>query len=425
MPIKIIATADLHLGKSSADVSAEVTSTKFTWNVLVNRAIEEDVDIFALCGDIIDRNNKYFEAIGPLQAGIDHLRENGITVFLVSGNHDFDVLPQVVRKYTGDEGVKLLGKNGVWEIAVYSKAGQTIQVAGWSFPSQYFNESPLLNFPSTAIDPNFPVIGLLHGDIEDKTSRYAPFKLNELLRAPVDLWVLGHIHKPGNYSAGKPMVWYTGSPHALSAKEPGLHGPILFTIDGNNVAGERLFLSPVRYETLEIDVTGTEDEAQVRDRIRDSLEKDATVREELDNVSFLVYQLKIVGEHAKIREVEYWASRVTDLEIHADRNVLVKIRKVDFFLRPLLDDLKELSGQASPAGILAGTILAINEGRNTDFLDKLLLQWRQRMAALNDAGVYLPLAGEERLVDQQENNGKAYLERECNRLLGELRNQLR
>jgi DNA repair protein SbcD/Mre11 len=425
MPIKILATADLHLGKSSADVSAETTSTKFTWNVLVNRAIEEDVDIIALCGDIIDRNNRYFEVIGPLQAGIDRLRENGIAVYLVSGNHDFDVLPQVVRKYNTDDSVKLLGKNGNWEIVTFSKAGQTIQFAGWSFPSQYFNESPLLNFPLAAIDPNFPVIGLLHGDIEDKTSRYAPFRLNELLRAPVDLWILGHIHKPGNYSAEKPLVWYTGSPHALSAKEPGQHGPILFIIDGNTIAAKRIFLSPVRYETLDIDVTGTKDEEQVRDRIRDSLEKDAIQREELEHVSFLVYQLRIVGEHAKIREVEHWASRVTDLEIHLDRNILLKIRKVDFFLRPLLDDLKELSGQASPAGILADTILAINEGRNTDFLDKLLLLWRQRTAAVNEAGVYLPLVGEERLVDLEETSGKAYLERECNRLLGELRNQLR
>jgi len=55
---------------------------------------------------------------------------------LVSGNHDFDVLPQVVRRYS-DDGVKLLGKNGVWEIVTFRKNDQAIQFAGWSFPSQY------------------------------------------------------------------------------------------------------------------------------------------------------------------------------------------------------------------------------------------------------------------------------------------------
>src|ERR1700744_3019899 len=113
MPIKILATADLHLGKTSADVSGYQASTKSTWAALVNMAIENEVDIVVLCGDIIDRNNRYFEAIGPLQSGIDRLREDNITVYLVSGNHDFDVLPQVVRRYS-DDGVKLLGKNGVW-----------------------------------------------------------------------------------------------------------------------------------------------------------------------------------------------------------------------------------------------------------------------------------------------------------------------
>jgi len=423
MPIKILATADLHLGKTSADVLGYMTSTKSTWAALVSMAIENEVDILVLCGDIIDRNNRYFEAIGPLQAGIDRLREYNITVYLVSGNHDFDVLPQVVRRYS-DDGVKLLGKNGAWEIVSFSKNGQTVQFAGWSFPSQYVRDSPLLGWQFSGIDPNFPVIGLLHGDIEGKDSKYAPFRLGELMRAPVNLWILGHIHKPFEYSAQKPLVWYTGSPQAMSAKEPGLHGPLLLAVDGDHFSVEHVGLSSVRYETIEINISGAGDEEQVREKIITALEKDALARqEELTNVSFLVYQLEIIGEHTRIREVEHWARSATDIRLPLNGNLEVSVRKVDCFLRPLLEDLKELSGQSSPAGILAETILAIGEDRSTPFLDKLLQQWRQRATGLNEAGVYLPLSDEERLADIRDESAKVYLQRECNRLLGELKSQ--
>lgn len=423
MPIKILATADLHLGKTSADISGYLASTKSTWAALVNMAIENEVDIVVLCGDIIDRNNRYFEAIGPLQSGIDRLRENNITVYLVSGNHDFDVLPQVVRRYS-DDGVKLLGKNGVWEIVTFRKDNQTIQFAGWSFPTQYFRDSPLLSWQFNDIDPNFPVIGLLHGDIEGKDSKYAPFRLGELMRAPVNLWILGHIHKPFEYSGQKPLVWYTGSPQAMSAKEPGLHGPLLFTITGDQFSVQHLGISSARYESLEVDVTGAEDEEQVREKIVTALEKDALQRQdELSNISFLIYQLEITGEHARIREVEHWAKSATDIRLPLNGDLEARVRKVDCYLRPALDDLKALAGQSSPAGILADTILAISEGRNTPFLDKLVHQWRQRATALNEAGVYLPLSDEERLSNVKDDNAKVYLQRECNRLLGELKSQ--
>jgi exonuclease SbcD len=425
MPIKILATADLHLGKTSADVLGERASTKSTWAALVSLAIENNIDVLVLCGDIVDRNNRYFEAVGPLQAGIDRLREQGITVYLVSGNHDFDVLPQVVRKYN-DDGVKLIGKNGVWEIVSFSKDGQTIQFAGWSFPSQYIKDSPLLDWKFGGIDPNFPVIGLLHGDIEGKDSKYAPFSLDELKRTPVNLWILGHIHKPFEYSAQKPLVWYTGSPQAMSAKEPGLHGPLLFTVDGDHFSVKQVGLSPVRYETLEIDINGADDEEQIREKILTAIEKDASTRkEQLTNVSFLVYQLEITGQHARIREVEHWARLATDIRLPIEGDLEASVRKVDCYLRPVLDDLKDLSGQSSPAGILAETILAIGEGRSTIFLEKLIQQWRQRTTALNEAGVYLPLSDEERLIDIQDSDAKVYLQRECNRLLGELKSQSR
>ena len=117
MAIKILATGDLHLGKRSSGIpeNPEESSTKFTWNRIVDWSIKNEIDLLLLTGDIIDQDNRYYEAIGPLQAGFEKLNQANITVYMIAGNHDFDVLPEIVRpdRYNN---VYLLGFNGKWEV---------------------------------------------------------------------------------------------------------------------------------------------------------------------------------------------------------------------------------------------------------------------------------------------------------------------
>ena len=64
--MKILATADLHLGKQSSNVSRELreSSVTFTWNRIVKYAVEEQVDALLLAGDVVDRDNRFFGAPG-------------------------------------------------------------------------------------------------------------------------------------------------------------------------------------------------------------------------------------------------------------------------------------------------------------------------------------------------------------------------
>jgi DNA repair protein SbcD/Mre11 len=425
MSIKILATADLHLGKTSADVLGDHASTKYTWYKIINWCIQNTVDVLVLCGDIVDWDNRFFEAFGPLKSGFDQLEQNGIQVYLVSGNHDFDVLSQLVPK-DKFEHVHLLGRNGQWEVKPFNKDGQIIQFVGWSFPKGKVIETALLQWGQVAVDPNYPVIGLLHGDIDNMESQYGPIKLNDLLKSDAELWILGHIHKPQQFSALRPQVWYTGSPHALSAKESGRHGPLLITVETDRkILVEQIALSPVRYERLVVDVSEVVEISQFREKIIFSLFQDANSKLELlENVETLVYHVVLTGRHSHIKDMEQWAKQAIEFVDQLPNGTSLVIRKIDCQLKPAILNLENLARQPSPAGILAQTILAIEQEIGTPFLDGLIQEWKQKMRAVNEAGAYLPLYSRQRQEQLTDANARTYLLNECNRLLGELMDQV-
>jgi len=425
MSIKILATADLHLGRSSADVSDEYASTKSTWFKIVTWCIENKIDVLVLCGDIVDRDNRFFEAFGPLKSGFDKLGENGIHVYVVSGNHDFDVLPQLISQ-DGYKNVDLLGRNGQWEIKSFNKGCQVIQFAGWSFPKSKVTESAIHQWGQVVIDPNYPVIGLLHGDLDNMESVYGPIKLNDLLKTDIELWLLGHIHKPRQYPSQRPQVFYTGSPHALSSKEPGVHGPLLITVDPDRTMQiKQISFSPVRYERLIVDVSNAGDQSQLREKIIFSIFEDANSRQNsIEEVNTLVYNVVLNGRHEYIKQVEQWANQAIDFSGQLPNGTTLMIRKIECHLKPALLDLEKLASQTSPAGILAHTILAIENDSNSQFLDDLIQEWKQKIKTVNEAGTYIPLYTRHMQKDLTDANAKTYLLNECNRLLGELMDQV-
>lgn|SRR5690554_477794 len=421
--IKILATADLHLGRSSSDVTEDHASTKYTLQKITQYCIDKQVDLLLLCGDIIDWDNRFFEAYGPMQEAFDNLGKHQIEVFLVAGNHDFGALPQVIQ--TGNNAhVHFLGKDEKWEVRQFTKNGQTIQLVGWSFSRRYVKESALLTWDSSILNPNYPTIGLLHGDVDAHNSNYGPIRLDDLRNTNISLWILGHIHRPQQL-ADRPDVWYTGSPQALSSKEPGIHGPLLITMHGHqHFEVEQIPMSPIRYEHISIDITGISNENELRDRIIYQLDQNATkIITELEEVKSLIYQITLVGKSNLAQEIENWKKTVVDHRVRLETGTMVAVRRVDTQISPEISNLHQLAQQSSPAGILANTILAIEENREDVFLEELVQDWIQKIESAHRVGVYSPLTGDRKLKTTPE-QAKLAIKEECNRLLGELLNQI-
>jgi DNA repair protein SbcD/Mre11 len=423
MPLKILVTSDIHLGKSSTGVrgAGPETAVRHTWKKIVDTAISGSVDMVALAGDIVDRDDRYFEAVGQLQAGFDRLKQAGIEVIMIAGNHDFDVTTDIMAEGRFDH-VTMLGANGTWEVVTRQKGDLTVQFAGWSFPTQHFMQDPTTAFDRSAINPLHPVIGLLHADVGNSESRYGPVDVASLAALPVNAWIIGHVHKP-TLLHRDPPIFYPGSPHALSAKEQGAHGPVILTVDDTGEIGiTPLALSPVRYEAIKIDVTGAESEQQLRAGVTSAItEKSEQLKNELEAVSYLVYDVTLTGTHTKIKEVEAWLAPLSETDAGEIGRTTIQVRKLHFEIRPAVSDLRDLARQPSPAGQLADAIIALEEGRSTPFIDALQQKWMEMVRNTGSALVYQPLRNAKPgAVRKGDQDAKAYLLNECNRLLGDL-----
>ncbi|NLA63919.1 MAG: hypothetical protein GX857_12040 [Bacteroidales bacterium] len=230
---------------------------------------------------------------------------------------------------------------------------------------------------------------------------------------------MGHIHKPQQL-AEHPIVRYTGSPQALSAKEPGIHGPLLITVSANQPPHiQQIAMSPVRYENISIDITGVLNEEEIRNKMVYSLKEDAEKRIiDLEEVLSLVYNITLVGKSSRQRDIDAWSRTFVEHTDRLETDTYISVRRVEAQITPEVTDLNQLAQQSSPAGILANTILAIDEGRDDPFLNDLIKEWTTKIEHANRAGVYTSLLKERKLQVTPE-VARVAIKDECNRLLGE------
>ena len=277
--MKLLCAADLHLGRRPSRLPVELAdipglqaelTPQATWRRLVDLAITEQVTAVLLAGDLLDDEHDYFETFGDLRAGVERLIDAGVAVLAVSGNHDVGVLPRLAAAVPG---LTMLGAGGAWEVATLVDDDVTVHVAGWSYPQPVVDASPV-PLLAPALDGLSPgtTIALLHCDRDQTGSRYAPVTSRELRAAPVDAWLLGHVHKPdfgpfesGGGSASGRSGGYLGAISPADPGEEGAYGAWLLEVTGSGrerLTSRHLPLAALRYETLVVDVesmTATDD----------------------------------------------------------------------------------------------------------------------------------------------------------------------
>ena len=366
---KILCLGDLHLGRPPsrlpAAVDPEVASVAAVWRRAVDLALAEEVGLVLLSGDVVDRANRFFEGFGRLEEGTRRLTEAGIEVCAVAGNHDFDVLPRLVEAL-GGERFHLLGAGGRWQRWSWRGPGgeALLHVDGWSFPARDVREDPVAGYDGAPPEDDAPLLGLVHGDLGQPASTNAPLAKANLERAAPSAWLLGHVHKPELFElTGGRWALYPGSPQPLDPTEQGPHGAWLLELEAGSLGRPRQVpLATVRWEGLEVDLSGVEDGEAAEGRIA------GAVREAAGRLSeggpsapeWLLLRAVLTGRTGAFRELPALARRLEEddpLEVAAGDG-RARLVEVGVAARPAAD-LTMLAGGDGPPALLAELLLAL------------------------------------------------------------------
>ena len=418
--LRLLCTGDVHLGRRPTRVPAdEALTVERVWQACVQTAIHEAVDAVVLTGDLIDRENRYFEAIGPLLQGLRQLATASIPVYAVAGNHDFDTLPGV-QAFDG-EGAQLLGEDGGWTQQPLKKDGETVAyVTGWSFPRQHVDQSPLRSFERPATDR--PVIGVLHADAGTAQSRYAPVSHQALQQSGVNLWLLGHIHRPQTLDLPGTQVLYPGSPQPLDPGEQGAHGPWIIEVPMRGAATlTQRPLATLRYAEVVVSLDGCTTEGAIRNQttlaVEHALATHATGQEALRH---LRCRLRLEGRTPLHRTVgDRVAAHASNLSVmHGSATATVE--QVAVATRPV-HDLQALAQGTDPPAVLAHLLLALEEGREVEGLAALEARLSQALRQLQRSARYQPLRQDDDIaLDTEAGTPRELLQRQGLLLLDEL-----
>jgi exonuclease SbcD len=258
--------ADLHLDSPLRGLDADAPAdrirgaTRRALANLVELALEKQVAFVLLAGDLYDGDWKDWRTGQFLAQQLSILERAKIPVIAISGNHDADQVLTRQLRFPGH----MLRSSTPDTIRL-----ETLRVAihGQSFATQAVTDNLALAYPEPVGD-RFN-IGLLHtacGSTEH--GNYAPCSPADLAGRGYDYWALGHVHERRVVSR-RPWIVFPGNVQGRHINEPGSKGATLVGVtDGVVTSFTHHPLDVLRWDRLDVDVTGAADEDAVHNRVR-------------------------------------------------------------------------------------------------------------------------------------------------------------
>ncbi|MGO9752155.1 MAG: metallophosphoesterase family protein [Solirubrobacteraceae bacterium] len=270
--MKFVHAADLHIDSPMKGLSAYPGApaqemrgaTRRAFESLVGLCLSESVDLLVIAGDVYDGDWKDFGTGLYFRAQLARLRENGIEVVLIHGNHD---AASVITRNLKLPGIHVLRHDRPESVVL---EGLGVAVHGQSFATRAVSENLVAGYPDRL--PGLVNIGLLHTSLDgyEEHESYAPCRLEDLAARGYDYWALGHIHERAVLRSD-PHVVFSGNLQGRHMRERGAKGATL--VEG--VEGELTLshhtLDHVRWSRVNVDAGGVEDETDVLERAQVAL----------------------------------------------------------------------------------------------------------------------------------------------------------
>jgi len=273
--IRFIHAADAHIDSplkgleahDGAPVELLRGATRRAFENLIQLAIDENTDFMVIAGDLYDGDWKDYSTGLFFRGQMVRLRDKGISVYLIVGNHD--AASVISRKLSLPENVHVFSTRTTESMEV---AGHPVVIHGRGFPNRAVPENLVFDYPPAV--PNKFNIGLLHTSLTGRAGHdiYAPCSENDLCQKGYGYWALGHIHQPEVINRD-PWIVFAGNCQGRHAGEVGPHGCRLVTVNDSlhvqNV--EWHDLDVVRWQVLQIDLAGVTEEPEALSRVTKSI----------------------------------------------------------------------------------------------------------------------------------------------------------
>ncbi len=270
--LKVLHCADIHLDSpfSGLDIErSEIRQNELrgTFTSMMLYAKTQKADLVLIAGDLFESGFASKKTVSIITEQFAKMPE---CKFVISpGNHDPYLEGSVYDTCTFPENVYIFDSE---ELSCFTFEDIGVDVYGWAFTSASLMHSPLAN--KRADDTGRLKLLCAHCDITSPISKYGPVTVKDIAEFGLDYAALGQVHRTdGIEKIGETYYGYSGCPEGRSFDEPGIGGAYFLTVKRDSEADNadfdinRVKFSRRRYETEQIDITGTADLNEVEKKL--------------------------------------------------------------------------------------------------------------------------------------------------------------
>ena len=224
--MRAYAAADIHLDTPLCGLAAYEdapldllrSATRRAFTNLVDAAIEDEVALLLLAGDVFDGDWPHYSTGLHFVSEMLRLREAGIQVVSVAGNHD--AASKITKALRLPDNVHVLSTRRP-ETWTSKEVGVAVHGQGYAHAALYDDIS--LHYPAPV--PGLINIGLLHTCVDGRPAHepYAPCSVEGLANRGYDFFALGHVHAR-EVLHEDPAVVFSGALQGRSLRESGPKG---------------------------------------------------------------------------------------------------------------------------------------------------------------------------------------------------------
>jgi DNA repair exonuclease SbcCD nuclease subunit len=304
-----IHAADIHLDSvlhglvryEGAPAEEIRNATRCAFDNLIDLAIDEEAAFVLLVGDLYDGDWKDYNTGLYFVERMGRLREAGIRVFIVAGNHD--AASQITKHLRLPDNVTLFSNKHPEQIVLEDL---NVAVYGQGFATRAVTDDLSQAYPQG--DPQLFNIGLLHTCLDGKPGHepYAPCTVDGLRSKGYQYWALGHVHNREEVSQD-PWIVFPGNTQGRHIRELGPKGCTLVSVENGEIAVvEHRDLDVMRWSLCELDVSTSKSVDDIYEQVREGLQSASDAAEGRPVAVRLVLQGACSAHSALHAERERW-----------------------------------------------------------------------------------------------------------------------